>query len=143
MTRSSLLSAKYHTPTGNGETVPEYYESTVCIESRNWPGVRFKVLRMSLLRRHRLMQELTALAAKQQFHAAGPAPQDEIAAAELRGRIDQQLIRSALTEIEGLSIDGEPASVESLLEAGPEDLANEIAEAITGESFLSEDERKN
>ncbi len=98
---------------------------------------------MSLLRRHRLVQELKGLAGEQRFHAAQEGVESEIAAAELRGRIDEKVIRTALVQIEGLSIGGEPATVESLLENGPEDLAYEIAEAIADESFLSEEERKN
>lgn len=144
MTRSSLHSAESTSGKGDGIGVaPGLYESSVWIESRACRGVRFRVLRMSLLRRHRLMQELIVLVAKQQFHAAKDDPENEMAAAELRRRIDQRVIRSALIEVEGLSINGRPATVESLLEEGSEELANEIAEAITSESFLSEEERKN
>jgi len=98
---------------------------------------------MSLLRRHRLVQELKELAAEQRFHAAQEGMESEIAAAELRGRIDERVIRAALVQIEGLRIGGKRATVESLLEDGPEELAYEIAEAIAEESFLSEEERKN
>ncbi|MGD0581282.1 MAG: hypothetical protein ABSC08_20495 [Bryobacteraceae bacterium] len=105
--------------------------------------MRYQVLRMSLLRRHRLMQELKELAAEQRFHAAKEGVESAIATAELRGRIDERVIRAALVQIEGLRIGGEPATVESLLEDGPEDLAYEIAKAIADESFLNEEERKN
>jgi hypothetical protein len=98
---------------------------------------------MSLLRRHRLIQELQGLAAEQRFHAAQEGMESEIAAAELRGRIDEIIIRAALAQIEGLRIGGKPATVESLLEDGPDELAYEIAEAIADESFLNEEERKN
>lgn len=101
------------------------------------------MLRMSLLRRHRLLLELKGLAAEQRFHAVQEGIESELAAAELRGRIDEKVIRAALVHIEGLSIGGAPATVESLLESGPEDLAYEIAEAIADESFLNEEERKN
>jgi len=76
-------------------------------------------------------------------HAVQEGVASELAAAELRGRIDEKAIRAALVQIEGLSIGGEPATVESLLESGPEDLAYEIAAAIADESFLNEEERKN
>ena len=53
-------------------------------------------------------------------------------------------IREAVVcHLEGLRIDGEAATVESLIESGPENLAREIAEAIAEESSLNEDERKN
>jgi hypothetical protein len=98
---------------------------------------------MSLLRRHRLMQELKALAPEQAFHKAHGEIGSDISAAELQARIDEQVIRAALLKIEGLRIDGEAATVESLIESGPENLAREIAEAIAEESSLNEDERKN
>jgi hypothetical protein len=120
------------------------YESTVWRESRLWPGVRFQVLRMSLIRRHRLMQELKHLASEETFHRAALADTDgEISAAELQTRIDEMVIRTALRAIEGLNIDRQPATVENLLENGPETLTREIAEAIAEETSLGETERKN
>ena len=102
------------------------------------------MLRMSLLRRHRLIQELQGLAAEEAFHRA-EAEEDggEIQAAELQTRIDSVAIRTALIGIKGLCIDGEPATVASVMESGPENLAREIAEAIAEESSLQEHERKN
>jgi hypothetical protein len=123
---------------------PVMYESAVWLGSRLWPGVQFRLLRMSLIRRHRLMQELKSLASEQAFHRAAPQEAGgEISAAELQTRIDEMVIRTALLEIKGLSIDGKPATVESLIDSGPENLSREIAEAIAEESFLNEDERKN
>lgn len=122
---------------------PVTYESAVWRESHDWPGVRFKILRMSLMRRHRMMQELKSLAGEQAFHRASDEAPSDISAAELQARIDEQVIRTALLGIEGLSIDGEMATIESLIERGPESLAREIAEAVAEESSLSEHERKN
>ena len=144
MTKStSRLADPAAEPAAGVATAPGLYESAVWRTSRTRPGVRYQVLRMSLLRRHRLLLELKDLAAEQRFHAAQEGMENEIAAAELRGRIDEKAIRAALVQIAGLSIGGEPATVESLLESGPEDLAYEIAEAIADESFLNEEERKN
>lgn len=123
---------------------PVLYESAAWRNSRLWPGVQFQVLRMSLIRRHRLMQELKSLASEEAFHRAAPdEASSEISAEELRTRIDELVIRTALLGIKGLSIDGQPATVESLIDSGPENLAREIAEAVAEESFLSDDERKN
>jgi len=120
------------------------YESAVWRESKVWPGVRFQVRRMSLIRRHRLMQELKSLASEEAFHRAAPEEAgSEISAEEVQTRIDEVVIRKALMAIQGLSIDGQPATVESLIESGPESLAQEITEAIADESALSENERKN
>jgi hypothetical protein len=137
MTRSTLRSDE-------GTNVPVMYESAIWRESLVWPGVQFRVLRMSLIRRHRLMQELKGTASEEAFHRAAPEEAgSEISAAELQAHIDEMVIRTALLEIKGLSIDGQPATVESLIESGPESLAHEIAEAIADESSLKEDERKN
>jgi hypothetical protein len=90
------------------------------------------------------MQAIKSLASEAAFHRAAPrGVGSEISAAELQARIDVIVIRTALLEIKGLSIDGQPASVEKLLDSGPASLAREIAEAIAEESFLNEDERKN
>lgn len=124
--------------------VPVTYESAVWRESRLWPGVQFQVLRMSLLRRHRLMRELGSLATEEAFHRAVPEDAGSaISANELQTRIDEMVIRTALLGIKGLSIDGQQATVESLMESGPESLSREIAEAIAEESSLDENERKN
>jgi hypothetical protein len=99
---------------------------------------------MSLIRRHRMMQELKSLASEEAFHRAAPEEAgSEISAAAAQARIDELVIRTALIEIKGLSIDGQPATVESLMKDGPESLAREIAEAIAEESSLNEIERKN
>ncbi len=125
-------------------TAPVMYESAVWRMSRLWPGVEFQVLRMSLLRRHRLMQELKSVTAEEAFHAAAPEePDSEVTARDLQTRIDEMVIRTGLLKIKGLSIDGRRATVDSLIERGPESLAREIAEAIAEESSLTEYERKH
>lgn len=52
-------------------------------------------------------------------------------------------IRWGLSKIEGLEIDDQPATVETLLELGPDDLVEEILAEIQGRSELSGDEEKN
>jgi hypothetical protein len=48
-----------------------------------------------------------------------------------------------LAELEGLSIDGQAATVELLIDKGPEELVDEIVSALQAEIGLSEEERKN
>jgi hypothetical protein len=48
-----------------------------------------------------------------------------------------------LASIEGLIIDGEPATAAKLLEKGPEDVAREVVSAIKEQCGLNEAERKN
>ena len=125
------------------DEVTERYESSISIRSTVRPGVTFRVLRMSLRRRHWLLQVLRKLCVEQAFHAAGEDVADEVAAAEIQARIDELVVRHCLEEIRGLRIDGRRADVELLLESGPEDLVREIAESAAGQNLLSEDERKN
>lgn len=122
---------------------PVAYESVVWRESTQWPGVRFQLLRMSLMRRHRLMQELKNSVPEEAFHRAQGGVGNDISAVELQARIDERVIRTALLSIEGLDIDGSAATVDSLIESGPEGLAREIAEAIADESSLGAEQRKN
>ncbi|MFL6451368.1 MAG: hypothetical protein ACJ746_27380 [Bryobacteraceae bacterium] len=48
-----------------------------------------------------------------------------------------------IADLDGLTIDGSPASIQDLIERGPEGLCEEIANAIQSELNLSEEERKN
>jgi hypothetical protein len=45
--------------------------------------------------------------------------------------------------VEGLTIDGKPATKESLIERGPEILTDEILNCVRNEISLAEPERKN
>lgn len=63
-------------------------------------------------------------------------------------RLDQDemqpaLVRWGLAKIEGLEIDGSPATVDSLLDAGPLELFTEIAEKISRVMQLSAVEARN
>lgn len=57
--------------------------------------------------------------------------------------INPSWIRWGLDKIEGLNIDGEPATVESFIENAPSDLFTEVLTAIRNEAELSPEERKN
>ena len=119
------------------------YESYNTVESHACPGVRFRVRRLSLARRMELVKSIRETGARLAFHMAGDSVTDGAEAAEIHGRMDALYVRWGLDEISGLTIDGEPATVDSLLERGPDALAREIVDAIKGELFLTEDERKN
>ena len=61
----------------------------------------------------------------------------------LAQEIDAMYLEWGLINVEGLTIDGEPASCGQLLEKGPEGLVREIVSAIRAQCGLSEEERKN
>ena len=119
------------------------YESFTTVESHACTGVRFRVRRLSLARRMELVRLIRETGEKLAFHMAGDSVADAAHAAEIRARMDALYIRWGLEEITGITIDGEPVSLDNLLDRGPDALAREIVDAIKGELFLDEDERKN
>ena len=68
---------------------------------------------------------------------------EKLEAAVLQGEMDRVYLEWGLEAIEGLEIDGEAATPETLIERGPANLAAEILGRIRGECGLSESERKN
>lgn len=106
-------------------------------------GVSFRVARMSFGRRAELLERVRELSNGHEFHAAGESIVDKAQAAAQSMAVDRVYWQWGLLAIEGLTIDGQPATQESTWASGPEELAAEILKAIRGEAWLSEDERKN
>ncbi len=119
------------------------YESERTVEAKSAPGVRFTIGRMSLARRIELAERIRELAGKVEFLEAGEDARGRLEAVALRGEIDRVYVRWGLRRIEGLAIDGQGATAELLVEAGPEGLCREVVSAIKAEMGLSEEERKN
>ncbi len=118
------------------------YESVVWRDSQCFAGVSYGLRRPSLGQRIELTGRVRELMAKHEFLKAGDLD-DQLSAAVSELLTKRLYVEWGLVGLRGLSIDGEPASVESLIERGPETLAEEIAEAVLRETGLSEDERKN
>jgi hypothetical protein len=85
------------------------------------------------------VKELTI---KYDFLRAGDAA-DQLEAALSDLLVAKLYLEWGLETIEGLSIDGRKATVDLLIDHGPESLANEIGLLIQAESTLTDDERKN
>jgi hypothetical protein len=113
------------------------------VESQKFRGVRFEIARMSFLGRIELLKRLRGLLAELECRSAGEADLDRVEATRLAMEVQRAYVEWGLLRIEGLSIDGEPATKETLLGQGPEGLCEEIAEAVRKRSFLSDEERKN
>jgi hypothetical protein len=90
-----------------------------------------------------LTRRIRELSRRAEFLGAGTELEEKIEASLLSQEIEATYLRWALVNIEGLAIDGEPATAEQLLEKGPEKLTQEIVSAIKGLCGLSEAERKN
>ena len=119
------------------------YESVVRFDSAVCEGVSFTVARMSFGRRMALVRELRQVAAKAAYHRAGEGSDDTVDAALLDGEADRVYLRGGLAGVEGLEIDGVPATADSLFEAGPEALCREVVQRIRQDCLLSPDEQKN
>lgn len=119
------------------------YESFRMFESTAMPGVRFRIRRMSLERKLELTRRLGELLKRIEYLEAGQTPGEKIAAATAAAEVERIHLEWGLDGIEGLEIDGEPATVERLIAKGPEELSQEILRAIRAECGLSEAERKN
>jgi hypothetical protein len=119
------------------------YESYRVVDSVHYPGVSFTILRMSLERRLELTRRIFALAQKHEYLQAGKDAKDKIEAAIVAAEVDRIYLEWGLIKVEGLVLDGEIATPQRLLEAGPEELCREVLMAIRSECGLSETERKN
>ena len=119
------------------------YESVISIESKAVQGVRFGIHRISFGRRMELSRRVRELSRKAEFLEAGTEMHEKIEASILAQEIDAMYVHWGLLSIDGLMIDGEPATAVDLLEKGPEELAREVVSAIKEQCGLSEVERKN
>ena len=119
------------------------YQSTVRVASRTHAGVIFQIARMAFDRRMQLMREVRELARELEFLRAGDTDADQMDAQILNAEIERAYITWGLVAVEGLEIDGLPATPVSLLDKGPEDLVYEAIGAVRAECSLSDEERKN
>jgi hypothetical protein len=118
------------------------YASLLWYESKTVQGVRYAIRRVSLSQRIELTKRARELSMRNEFLKAGDAPEQlEASLADLLVR--RLYIEWGLAELTGLSVDEEPATVEVLIDKGPEALADEIISAIREQLSLSEEERKN
>lgn len=118
------------------------YSSVVWITSSNYQNVRYAVRRVSLAQRIQLLERIHELSIKYEFLKSGS--ELEQAESHLADLLVQRFyLQWGVAAIEGLTIDGEGASVEQLIEKGPEPLCAEIVSSIRAQLELSEEERKN
>ena len=119
------------------------YTSVAAVDSKAVPGVTLVVRRMSFARRVELMRRIRELAGRAEFLGAGEEPGEQMEGALVRAEIERLYVAWGVKEIAGLTVDGSPATPESLAEAGPEELFREAVEAVKRECGLTEPERKN
>jgi hypothetical protein len=118
------------------------YESVGWHDSQTAPGVRFAVRKVSLGRRIELVRQVRELCLRHEFLRAGDTTeQSEATVGDLLVR--KLYLEWGLAGLEGLSIDGQAATVDTFIQTGPEELADEVVERIRHELGLTEQERKN
>jgi len=119
------------------------YESVVEIRSEKQPEVTFVVARATFGRRLELARKIRELALRGEFLAASKEAADQMESRLINGEIERLYLRHGLREVRGLEIDGAPATPESLVESGPEELVAEAVRAVAREYGVTEEERKN
>jgi hypothetical protein len=118
------------------------YVSQVWHQSSAYKGVSFATRQISLAGRIELTRKIQDLIFKNDFLRAGDAmEQSQARLADLLAR--RVYLEWGIVQVEGLNIDGSPASLKDVIERGPEDLCDEMSTTIQGELSLSEEETKN
>lgn len=125
----------------SGECVA--HQSSVHHSSKTMPGVSFSVRKMSFGQRLELARRIREIAQKLEYASAGEAFADRVEASLLSMEIERLYLEWGTIEVNGLEIDGQAASIETLVSSGPEELCREIVQAVRHECGLNEDERKN
>jgi hypothetical protein len=98
---------------------------------------------MTFGRRIELMRRVRDLAGRLEYFEAGQDAKNGMEASLLGAEIDRIYVLWGVEEIRGLEIDNGRATVESLIDRGPEELFLEALTAVRVESGLNETERKN
>lgn len=134
------------------------YSSTVPLESKTQAGVTVIIKKPSAARRADLTLRLSGLMGEME-DLARQAPEDgtevtspaDVAKQNLLitkyngllARISSVRVEAFVDSIKGLTIDGKPATAESLVAAGPEDLLGEVAVEVMRLLGLTGEEQKN
>ena len=119
------------------------WDSSRVVASAAQPGVEFVIARMTFGRRIELMRRVRDLAARIEYFEAGQEVKNGMEASLLGAEIDRLYILWGVEEVRGLELDHAPATVEGLIDRGPEELFAEALEAVKAECGLNETERKN
>lgn len=132
------------------------FNSKETVESVTCPGVRFTVRILNDIQRARRDMKLLEVRARiNELQDKWVVAKDKGAGAlELlkindeaallsQSQLKPAYIRAGLISIEGLELDGAPATIETLIESGPVELVNEIYDACVKASGLGAEETKN
>jgi hypothetical protein len=101
------------------------------------------VRRISIARRLELLRKVRELTGRLEFYRAGADIADKLDASIASAEIERLYVVWGISRIDGIRIDGDDPTPESLVECGPEELTREAAMLVRSQLGLTEDERKN
>ena len=119
------------------------WDSRAWFDADTLEGVRYEIVRVSFGRRIELARRIREIGRKMEYLEAGNDAREKLEATVLAAEIDRAYLEWGLISVEGLAIDGEAATPETLVDRGPVELAMEILGRIKAECGMTEDERKN
>src|SRR5579859_241412 len=123
---------------------PEHsFESALWFDAESVAGVRYAIARLTFGRRLELARRIREIGRKAEFLAAGTDAREKLEAAVVGAEVDRAYLEWGLLAVEGLTIDGEAAIPQAVVDKGPLELATEILSRVKSECGLSEAERKN
>jgi len=140
---SRSASKERGTPAPSGNRAVDSYESVILVRSKAIPAVTYTINRISFGRRMELSRRARDISKRAEFLEAGGQLHEKIEAGILAQEVDAMYLTWGLVSIAGLTIDGEAANAERLIDKGPDELAREIVESIKQQCGLSDAERKN
>jgi len=119
------------------------YDSALWFDAESAAGVRYGIARLTFGRRLDLARRIREIGRKAEFLAAGTDARETLEAAVVGAEVDRAYLEWGLLGVEGLTIDGEAATPQAVVDKGPLELATEILGRVKSECGLSEAERKN
>jgi len=119
------------------------YDSALWFDAESVAGVRYAIARLTFGRRLELARRIREIGRKAEFLAAGTDAREKLEAAVVGAEVDRAYLEWGLLAVEGLTIDGEAATPQAVVDRGPLELATEILGRVKAECGLSEAERKN
>jgi hypothetical protein len=119
------------------------YDSALWFDAESAAGVRYGIARLTFGRRLELARRIREIGRKAEFLAAGTDAREKLEAAVVAAEVDRAYLEWGLLAVEGLTIDGEVATPQAVVDKGPLELATEILGRVKSECGLSEAERKN
>jgi hypothetical protein len=119
------------------------FDSALWFDAESAAGVRYAIARLTFGRRLDLARRIREIGRRAEFLAAGTDAREKLEAAVVGAEVDRAYLEWGLLAVEGLTIDGEAATPQAVMDKGPLALATEILGRVKSECGLGEAERKN